>query len=334
MIDLHKFAFEVIEGEIAVMAELQHPNIVPMYCSFLHQSKLWLVMPFFSGGSCCKILSGSGTDAEETKGRFYKGFKSDALLATILKSVLEALVYMHQSNRIHRDVKGANVLISETGEVKLGDFGVARSVLNHGYRTGAQTFIGTPCWMAPEVMQQLKPEGEEDEYDAKADIWSFGMLALELAYGRAPYYNLPSLKILTKTITEPPPTCDIYGDSSYEFAKSFKSLIKKCLNKNVEKRSTAAALLEHKFFRHAQDAQFLVNYFDRGELKAPEMKADAPVLDFSDTKAVAADEDNCPIDINLDIPISYSTQDLFREIQNAMKIAAERDEKNMTEATE
>jgi len=151
-----------IRREVQTMSLIDHPNLLRAYCSFTNGHQLWVVMPYMAAGSALHIMKTS----------FPEGF-DEPVIATLLREVLKALVYLHSQGHIHRDVKAGNILIDTNGAVKLGDFGVSACMFDTGNRQRARnTFVGTPCWMAPEVMQQLHG------YDYKADIWSFGITAL------------------------------------------------------------------------------------------------------------------------------------------------------------
>ena len=137
----------------------------------------------------------------------------------------------------NRDVKAGNLLVHATGTVKLGDFGVSASMIEDGMKKRRQTFAGTPCWMAPEVVEQV------NEYDQKADIWSLGITALELAKGQAPLAHHPPMKVLIMILQNPPPSAPSEG-----FSRSFQSFVETCLQKDPARRPTASKLKEHRFF--------------------------------------------------------------------------------------
>ncbi|KAL4332897.1 hypothetical protein GQ457_07G001880 [Hibiscus cannabinus] len=228
-----------IRREVQTMSLIDHPNLLRAHCSFATGHNLWVVMPYMAGGSCLHIM----------KSAYPEGFE-EPVIATLLREVLKALVYLHAHGHIHRDVKAGNILIDSNGAVKLADFGVSACMFDTGDRQRSRnTFVGTPCWMAPEVMQQLHG------YDFKADIWSFGITALELAHGHAPFSKYPPMKVLLMTLQNAPPGLDYERDK--RFSKSFKDLVAACLVKDPKKRPTSEKLLKHHFFKHARPYDYL-----------------------------------------------------------------------------
>ncbi|XP_044497077.1 serine/threonine-protein kinase BLUS1 isoform X5 [Mangifera indica] len=228
-----------ISREAQTMVLVDHPNVLKSHCSFVSDHNLWVVMPFMSGGSCLHILKAAYPD----------GFE-EVVIATILREVLKGLEYLHHHGHIHRDVKAGNILMDARGGVKLGDFGVSACLFDSGDRQRMRnTFVGTPCWMAPEVMEQLHG------YDFKADIWSFGITALELAHGHAPFSKYPPMKVLLMTLQNAPPSLDYERDR--KFSKSFKQMIASCLVKDPSKRPSAKKLLKHSFFKQARSNDYI-----------------------------------------------------------------------------
>lgn len=231
-----------IRREAVTMSLTNHPNLVKSYCSFVVDQSVWIVMPFMAGGSCLHIM----------KAAFPDGFE-EPVIATLLKESLKALEYLHRQGHIHRDVKAGNILLDGDGSVKLGDFGVAASMFDKGDRQRSRiTVKGTPCWMAPEVIE--KTHG----YDFKADIWSFGITALELAHGHAPFSKYPPLKVLLMTLQNAPPRLDNERDK--KFSKSFKEMISMCLVKEPTKRPSAERLLRHSFFKQARSSDYILRH--------------------------------------------------------------------------
>uniref|UniRef100_A0A1D1YKD0 Serine/threonine-protein kinase fray2 n=1 Tax=Anthurium amnicola TaxID=1678845 RepID=A0A1D1YKD0_9ARAE len=223
-----------IRREAQTMSLIDHPNVIRAYCSFVVGRNLWVVMPFMAEGSCLHLMKIS----------YPEGFE-EPVIGSILKETLKALEYLHRHGHIHRDVKAGNILLDGTGVVKLGDFGVSACMFDAGDRQRSRnTFVGTPCWMAPEVLQP------GSGYDFKADIWSFGITALELAHGHAPFSKYPPMKVLLMTIQNAPPGLDY--DRDRRFSKSFKEMVAMCLVKDQTKRPTAEKLLKHSFFKHAR----------------------------------------------------------------------------------
>jgi serine/threonine protein kinase len=235
-----------IRREAQTMSLIDHPNVIRAYCSFVVDRCLWVVMPFMAEGSCLHIMKIAYPD----------GFEEYAI-ATILKETLKALEYLHRQGHIHRDVKAGNILVDTSGAVKLGDFGVSACMFDTGDRQRSRnTFVGTPCWMAPEVLQP------GNGYDFKADIWSLGITALELAHGHAPFSKYPPMKVLLMTIQNAPPGLDY--DRDKKFSKSFKEMIAMCLVKDQTKRPTAEKLLKHSFFRQAKSPEYVVRNLLQG----------------------------------------------------------------------
>ncbi|CAD7926186.1 unnamed protein product [Amoebophrya sp. A120] len=218
-----------IRKELQAMALCRHPNIISHYVSFPYKRQMWLVMPLMPGGSAADLL----------RSQFPGGFKNDELgtVLHILYEISKALEYLHdeKNKQIHRDLKGANVLLGAQGEVCLADFGVAATLKEQRTRN---TCIGTPHWMAPEVLQAGQ-SGAQWGYTQKADIWSLGITALELYNGAAPYQRqrLHYFEIMENILNMPPPVAPQEADPR------FREFVSYCLQKNPSSRPRAKELI-------------------------------------------------------------------------------------------
>ncbi|EFJ42273.1 hypothetical protein VOLCADRAFT_67210, partial [Volvox carteri f. nagariensis] len=249
-LDLSDADLQVVIEEVAIMRRYQHPAVLPLLCSFVADSELWLVMPYMEGGSVAHVMRYAHNDGLE-----------EPVIATIAKEVLRALDYLHKQGAIHRDVKAGNILLGGDGTVRLGDFGVSATMERSGSwghdLMRRRTLVGTPCWMAPEVM-------EESAYNDRADIWSFGITLLEMAHGSAPFAKLPPLKVLMLTLQNPPPQLeDRVGQRT--FSRSMREVVAMCLQKDPMRRPSAKQLLEHRLFRtQARDKAYIVKHLLAG----------------------------------------------------------------------
>jgi len=248
-------SLEEIQTEVRTMKMNKHPNVLALHCCFVVGSELWMIMPLMNKGSCHYAMRKLSP----------KGIKDEGLLALILFDLLSGLQYVHANTQIHRDIKAGNLLMGlETVEsaddptksalhappqrtcyVKIADFGVAgwfkkadatsREGGGGGGFSGTTaledirtTFVGTPCWMAPEVMASRQTQSS---YNEMADIWSVGITALELAKGHAPYSKFSPIQVITKTVEDGPPGLHCY-ESQEGFSPAFKKFVARCLVKD------------------------------------------------------------------------------------------------------
>ncbi|XP_067396352.1 STE20-like serine/threonine-protein kinase [Emydura macquarii macquarii] len=213
--------------EIDILACCDHPNIIKLLEALYWDSKLWILMEFCAGGAVDAAIL-----------ELEKGLTEEQIQVTC-KQILLALQYIHSCKIIHRDVKAGNVLLTLEGDVKLADFGV--SAKNSRTLQRRASFLGTPYWMAPEVVQC--ETSKENPYSYKADIWSLGITLIEMAEMEPPYHELNPMRVLLKITKAQPPTLR----SPKRWSEEFKDFLRKSLERNPEARWSATQLLQHPF---------------------------------------------------------------------------------------
>ncbi|XP_055574331.1 serine/threonine-protein kinase 10 isoform X1 [Falco biarmicus] len=213
--------------EIEILATCDHRHIVKLLGAFYWDGKLWIMIEFCPGGAV------DATMLELDRGL------TEPQIQVICRQMLEALHYLHSKKIIHRDLKAGNVLLTQDGDIKLADFGV--SAKNIKTLQKRDSFIGTPYWMAPEVV--MCETMKDTPYDYKADIWSLGITLIEMAQIEPPHHELNPMRVLLKIAKSDPPTLSCPSKWSLEF----RDFLKTALDKNPETRPSAAQLLEHPF---------------------------------------------------------------------------------------
>ncbi|XP_051767936.1 mitogen-activated protein kinase kinase kinase kinase 3 isoform X4 [Ctenopharyngodon idella] len=218
--------FAVVQQEIIMMKDCKHSNIVAYFGSYLRRDKLWICMEYCGGGSLQDIYHVTGPLTESQ-------------IAYVTRETLQGLYYLHNKGKMHRDIKGANILLTDNGYVKLADFGVSAQIT--ATLAKRKSFIGTPYWMAPEVAAVERKGG----YNHLCDIWAVGITAIELAELQPPMFDLHPMRalfLMTKSNFQPPKLKD-----KVKWTNNFHSFVKLALTKNPKKRPPADKLLQHPF---------------------------------------------------------------------------------------
>ena len=234
------FCYQTVQQETSLMKKVSSSNFILKYYGSYFSRKtnsLWLIIEYCSYGSTIDLMLAMN--------RLY----TEIEVATIIKMVLQGLIIIHDKKLIHRDIKGANILLSEDGYAKLGDFGVgAKLLLKKNYRTSIK---GSPYWMSPQVIQK-------ENYDSKTDIWSLGITCIELTQGEPPFSDLNPNEVMDFIGNKKFIFDDFFQKKKSNYSKEFIHFVSKCLEINPEKRASAKELIKHEFIlKYAKDNIYL-----------------------------------------------------------------------------
>uniref|UniRef100_A0A669B2T6 non-specific serine/threonine protein kinase n=1 Tax=Oreochromis niloticus TaxID=8128 RepID=A0A669B2T6_ORENI len=221
--------------EVKFLQRIQHPNTIEYKGCYLREHTAWLVMEY---------CLGSASDLLEV----HKKPLQEVEIAAITHGALQGLAYLHSQNMIHRDIKAGNILLTEPGQVKLADFGSA------SIACPANSFVGTPYWMAPEVILAM----DEGQYDGKVDIWSMGITCIELAERKPPLFNMNAMSALYHIAQNDSPTLQ-----SSEWTDYFRNFVDSCLQKLPQDRPNSEELLKHAFVQRERPESVLIDLINR-----------------------------------------------------------------------
>lgn len=222
---------ELLFNEVVVMRDYHHPNIVEMHNSYLVNDELWVVMEFMEGGALTDIVTNSRMD--------------EVQIATVCKACLKALAFLHSHGVIHRDIKSDSILLSHDGKVKLSDFGFCAQVTPDLQKR--KSLVGTPYWMAPEVISRLP-------YGPEVDIWSLGIMVIEMIEGEPPFFNEPPLQAMRRIRDMRPPKLK----NTHKVSPRLQGFLERMLVRDPSVRATAAELMQHPFLREASQPSCLI----------------------------------------------------------------------------
>lgn len=242
--------------EIDILSECKHSHVVGMYEAYYHENKLWMMLEFCSGGALDDLIL-----------EIERGLTEDQI-KVVCRQMFECLHFLHTHKVIHRDLKAGNLLLTSDGNIKLADFGV--SAKNKKTVQRRTTFIGTPYWMAPEVI--VTETCKDDPYDYKADIWSAGITLIELAEMQPPYHDMHPMRVLFKIPKSDPPQLQ----AKNKWSKHFHDFLSLCVVKSADMRTSAGQLLEHPFIANVTDNKPLKELYNEAKAVVIEELEDLP----------------------------------------------------------
>uniref|UniRef100_H2L7P8 non-specific serine/threonine protein kinase n=1 Tax=Oryzias latipes TaxID=8090 RepID=H2L7P8_ORYLA len=231
---------ELLFNEVVIMRDYHHENVVEMYNSYLVGDELWVVMEFLEGGALTDIVTHTRMNEEQ--------------IATVCVSVLKALSVLHSQGVIHRDIKSDSILLTHDGRVKLSDFGFCAQVSKEVQRR--KSLVGTPYWMAPELISRLP-------YGPEVDIWSLGIMVIEMVDGEPPYFNEPPLKAMKMIRDNSPPKLK----NLHKVSPLLKGFLDRMLVREPAQRATASELLKHPFLAKSGPPSCIVPLMRQNRMK-------------------------------------------------------------------
>ncbi|XP_059484644.1 serine/threonine-protein kinase PAK mbt isoform X2 [Neocloeon triangulifer] len=233
---------ELLFNEVVIMRDYHHSHIVEMFDSFLVQDELWVVMEYLEGGALTDIVTHARMD--------------EAQIATVCQQCLRALAYLHSQGVIHRDIKSDSILLTADGRVKLSDFGFCAQVSQELPKR--KSLVGTPYWMSPEVISRLP-------YGPEVDIWSLGIMVIEMVDGEPPFFNEPPLQAMRRIRDMPPPKLK----NTHKVSPRLLNFLDRMLVRDPAQRATAEELLNHPFLRQAGSPSLLIPLMRGARLNVP-----------------------------------------------------------------
>eukprot|EP00118_Oscarella_pearsei_P001604 m.7892 g.7892 ORF g.7892 m.7892 type:complete len:888 (+) comp19949_c0_seq1:181-2844(+) len=287
--------------EINVLASSNHPNVIKLLEAFFYGSKLWILIEFCAGGAIDDAILDLDRGLSEKE------------IQAVARQLLEGLVYLHGNKVIHRDLKAGNILLCPDGTIKLADFGV--SAINKKTKQKRDSFIGTPYWMAPEVV--VCETCKDAPYDYKADVWSTGITLIELADMEPPHHEMHPMRVLFKIPKADPPTLA----APSKWSSDINDFIGKCLNKDFRSRPSSEEMLAHPFVKDPADKSILVGLYREITADVTTTLEDLPEDNDSGQESTSISPPSTPIDSvpptpRMRVPSGVSADSALKSLNN------------------